>query len=385
MIESMDPSQLWLGACLGVLVVLVLFCVVQASAWRERAFLLQGAAGLVAVVALQSLVGRQPLLPPSVLLLVPAFAGLQLLDLLSHAGGLRTARRWLLAVCVIVLPLLAIASAWTRWAMPAGLVAWLAVVLLALLAAWRQSRPWVRWLAPGLAALAAAVFVVAADARASTVDEAVLLAGLLAAWSACTYLATAWRGRIVRETRVRIQARNTVDPLTGLATPMVLAERINAARHLTRRYGHPSVLMVVNLDNLSAIGAEFGPEAAEAAMLAAAARVREALLRSGDVAARLAHARVAVLAEGMAPGEAASTVAGRILVAGLKEPLPQTPAEFLRFRIVLAAVPAADLPPKQLLQRLNARLDQEVQSASERRIVTLTQDELLADPTTVSA
>lgn len=385
MIERMDPAPLWLGACVGVLVLLVLFCVVQASAWRERAFLLQGAAGLVAVVAVQSLVGQQPLLPPSVLLLVPAFAGLQLLDLLSHAGGLRTARRWLLAVCVIVLPLLAVAAAWTRWAMPAGLVAWLAVVLLALLPAWRQSRPWVRWLVPGLVALAAAVFVVAAETQASTVDDAVLLAGLLATWSACTYLATGWRGRIVGETRVRIQARNTIDPLTGLATPLVLAERVNAARHLTRRYGHPSVLMVVNLDNLSAIGAEFGPEAAEAAMLAAAARVREALLRSGDVAARLAHARVAVLAEGMAPGEAAATVAGRILVAGLKEPLPQTPAEFLRFRIVLAAVPAADISPKQLLQRLNARLDQEVQSASERRIVTLTQDELLAEPTTVSA
>jgi hypothetical protein len=106
--------------------------------------------------------------------------------------------------------------------------------------------------------------------------------------------------------------------------------------------------------------------------------VRDALLRDGDVAARVTHSRIGVLAEGVATGEASATVAGRILVAGLKEPLAAVPAEFLRFRIVLAAVPTEDVAPKVLLQRLNGRLDQEVQGASERRIVTLTQEELLA-------
>jgi hypothetical protein len=45
-------------------------------------------------------------------------------------------------------------------------------------------------------------------------------------------------------------------------------------------------------------------------------------------------------------------------------------------------VPTGDMTPKVLLQRLNARLDQEVQGASERRIVTVTQDELLAEQRT---
>jgi GGDEF domain-containing protein len=385
MIERIDPAHLWLGACVGGQVLLVFVCVIKANAYHERAFLLHGAATLMAVLAVQSLLGEQPLLPASVLLLVQALAGLQLLDLLSHAGGLRTARRWLLAVSAIALPVLVVAAAWTRWAMVAGTVLWLAVVVLALRPAWRQSLPWAGWLPPGLLALAGAGVVVAADTRPFTIADAVLLAGLLTLWSTCTYLATGWRGRIFGETRARLQARNTTDPLTGLATPLVLAERVHAARHLTRRYGHPSVLMVVNVDNLAAIGSEFGPEAAESAVLAAAGRIREALLRDGDVAARLAHARIAVLAEGVAPGQAAATVAGRILVAGLKDPLPAAKAEFLRFRIVMAAVPAADVAPKVLLQRLNARLDHEVQAASERRIVTLAQDELLADTTTATA
>lgn len=378
MIEKISPSHLWLGACVGGQVLLVFFCVIQANAYRERAFLLHGAATLMAVVAVQSLVGDQPLLPPAVLLLVPAFAGLQLLDLLSHAGGLRTARRWLLGASVVALPLLAAAAIYNPWALAAGITLWLAVVVLALRPAWRQSQPWIWWLPPALAALAFAIFIVAADGQPGTTDDAVLVAGLLTIWSACTYLGTGWRGRIFGETRARLQARNTTDPLTGLATPLVLAERVHAARHLTRRYGHPSVLMLVNVDNLGAISAEFGPEAAEAAVLAAASRVRESLLRDGDVAARLAHARIGVLVEGVAPAQAAATVAGRILVAGLKDPLPALKTEFLRFRIVLAAVPPDDIAPKALLQRLNTRLDQEVLGASERRIVTLTQDELLS-------
>ncbi|QJW84880.1 GGDEF domain-containing protein [Ramlibacter terrae] len=127
-------------------------------------------------------------------------------------------------------------------------------------------------------------------------DMALLVGGLLTAWSACVYLATGWRGRIRGETRARVKARNTIDPLTGLATPLVLSERVEAARHLTRRYGHPSVLMLVHIENPASLAHEFGPEAAESAVLAAAARVREALLRDGDVVARLTHTRMGVLA-----------------------------------------------------------------------------------------
>jgi GGDEF domain-containing protein len=378
MTERIDPAQLWLGAFVGAQVLVVFFCVIKANAYRERALLLHAAATLMGVVSVQVLIGNRPVLPPAVLLLVPALAGLQFLDLMSHAGGLRQARRWLLAVSAGVLPLLAVGAIYSVWAMAAGMVLWTAVVVLAMIRAWRQSKPWIWWLVPALAALALASLHMAVDAAPFDLDDAVLVAGLLTVWSGCTYLATGWRGRIFGETAARVQARNTTDPLTGLATPLVLAERVHAARHLTRRYGHPSVLMLVNIDNLAALAVEFGPEAAESAVLAAASRVREALLRDGDVAARLAHARIGVLAEGVAPGQAAATVAGRILVSGLKEPLAAVPAEFLRFRIVMAAVPVDDVSPKVLLQRLNARLDAEVQGNSERRIVTLTQEELLA-------
>ena len=373
---TIDSAQLWLGACVGAQVLLVFLAVIQANTYRERSLLLHGVATLMAVVAVQALVGREPLLPPAVLLLVPALAGLQLMELMSHAGGMRQVRRWLLATSAGVLPVLALAALYTDWALAGGIVVWLAVVVLLLLRGWRQSRPWVWWLPPAAAALAIAGFVVAADKPPYDMDDAVRLAALLTVWAACTYLAAAWRGRIFGETRARILARNTTDPLTGLATPMVLAERIAAVRHLTRRYGHPSVVMLVHIENLPSLATEFGPEAAESAVLAAASRVRESLLRDGDVAARLAHARIGVLAEGVGPAEAAATVATRILAAGLKEPLAAARAEYLRFRIVLAAVPADETTPKHLLHRLNQRMDLELRGGSERRIVTMALEDL---------
>ena len=383
MTDTIDPAQLWLGAFVGAQVLLLFFCVIKANAYRERPLLLHAAATLMSVLSVLSLIGRHPLAPTAVLLLVPSLAGLQLIDVLAHAGGLRQGRRWLFLASAVVLPVVALGALYTDWALVGGIVLWTSVVLLLVARAWRQSRPWIWWLPPALLALALASFRLAADAEPYDIDDAFWQAGLLTVWAACTYVATDWRGRIFGETRARVHGRTRTDPLTGLATPMVLAERVHAARNLTRRYGHPSVLMIVSIDNLGALMAEFGPEAAESAVLAAASRVRSALLRDGDVAARLTHSRIGVLAEGCAPLEAASTVASRILVAGLKEPLPAARAEYLHFRIVLAAVPVDDVAPIVLLQKLNTRLDQEVRAASERRIVTLGQEELSESPTTL--
>ena len=377
MSDRIDPAQLWLGACVGAQLLVVFLCVVKANTYRERPLLLHAAAALMGVVTLQAVLGPLGVDPWAIFLLVAALAGFQLLDLVSHAGGLRTLRRWLLGVSAVAMPVLAGASLATPWFAVAGLILWTVVVGLVLLRVWLQSQPWVWWLLPGLLALVLAGVGLLAQPGEPQLDDAVQFAALLTVWASCVYLASSWRGRLYGETQTRLKARNTVDPLTGLATPLVLLERVQAARHLTRRYGHPSVLMVVHIENLGAIAREFGPEAAEAAVLSAASRVRDALMRDGDVAARLAHARIGVLAEGAAPGQAAATVATRILAAGLKEPLAAAPAEYLRFRIVLGGVPAEEVAPRQLLNRLNTRLDAELQAGSERRIATLTQDELL--------
>jgi diguanylate cyclase (GGDEF)-like protein len=254
---------------------------------------------------------------------------------------------------------------------------WAAAVAVVMVRAWPQSQPWARWLLAGQVALALAAGWLGWDVLDERLDTPLPYSGLMAAWAATVYLATVWRSRQHSETRVRIDARSTVDPLTRLAMPMVFYERVQAVRNLMRRYGHPSVMMLVHIENLDRLARQYGPEVAEEALVTAANRVRETL-REGDIAARLSHSRIGVLAEGMAPPEGSANIASRILVAGLREPLAAAPADFLQFRIVLAAVPVDDTPPKAMLQRMATKLDDHLAlPAQERRILTLSDQDLL--------
>ncbi len=375
-----EPSELLaLGVFVGALVAVIVFGMTKAAQYGERAYLLHAAATMMAVLAIQSHIGRQLLPPQVVMAFVMAVAGMQLRDLIAHAGGLLHTRRWLVGVSVVLLPLLALASYWEPLVLLAAAAAWLVVAYVVVWQAWRQSRPWGWWVLPGIAALAAGSALLAWTMHLGEQSETVGLpvAALVMVWSACVYLATDWRERLVGETRARVNARNTLDPLTGLSMPIVLYERMHGARTMMRRYGHPTVLLLVHIENLTRLAAEFGPEASESVLLTAANRVRQAV-RDGDVTARVTHSRIAVLAEGLSTTEAASNIASRILVAGLKEPVPALPAEFLQFRIVMAAIPRDDVQPKAMLQRLNARLEQELYGSTERRIATLAPEELTA-------
>jgi GGDEF domain-containing protein len=367
-----------LGAFTGAQVLLVCLGVIIANAYRERALLLLSAATMTGVLAVQTLVGGHPLAAEATLLMVLALSGVQLLDLVSHAGALRQPRRWLAAISLGLLPVLALAEVAGGWhLLLPGFAAWVAVVAVIMLRTWPQSQPWARWLVPGQAALAAATAWLGWRSLDREPDPALPVAALLTLWSACIFVATAWRNRIFGETRLRIDARNTVDPLTGLLMPLIFYDRVFAVRNLIKRYGHPSVLILVHIEHLQSLGAKFGPEVSESAVLVAANRIREAL-RDGDVAARVSHSRIGILAEGLAPPEAAANIATRILTAGLREPLPAAPTEFLNFRIVLAAVPISDIAPKAVLQKMATRLDDELSSPGERRILTMPADEVLA-------
>jgi diguanylate cyclase (GGDEF)-like protein len=365
-----------LGAFAGAQVLVICFSVIIANAYRERTLLFHAAAAVLAVIAVQMLSGGHPYLAEGAVLLVLAVDGMGLLDLVSHVGALRQPRRWLAAVSFGLLPALAVAAAVARWhLLLLGFTAWLLVVTVMMLRAWGQSQPWARWLVPGQLALGAAAGWLGWRSLDAEPDPALPLAGMLSAWGAAVFLASSWRSRIFSETRLRVDARNTVDPLTGLSTPLIFFDRVHAVRSLIKRYGHPSVLLLVHIEHLDKLRAEFGPEVAESAVLVAANRIREAL-RDGDVAARISHSRIAVLAEGISLAEGSANIASRILVAGLKEALPAAPTEFLHFRIVLTAVPVDETPAKTLLQRMAAKLDELLRAASERRIVALTAEDL---------
>jgi GGDEF domain-containing protein len=367
-----------LGVCAGVQVLVVCLSVIYANAYRERAMLLHGAATMMGVLAVQTLVGGHPFLAEAAVLLVLALDGLQLRDLVSHAGALHQPRRWLIGVSAVLLPALALAGFLGRWhlLLPA-LAAWISALVIIMIRAWPQSQPWARWLVPGELSLAAGAGWLGWRSLDAEPDPALPLSAMLSLWAVAIFLANGWRSRIVSETRIRIDARTTIDPLTGLSTPLIFYDRIRAVRSLMKRYGHPGILLLVHIENLPRLADEFGPEVAESALLVAASRTRQAL-RDGDVAARLSHARIGVLAEGMSMAEGSSNIASRILAAGLREPLPAAAGEFLHFRILLTPVPESNVSPRVLLQRLAGRMDEQLLAPTERRIVAIPTDELLA-------
>jgi GGDEF domain-containing protein len=360
----------------GAQVMVVFFSVVMANSYHERALLLHAGATTLGVIAAGVLAAGRPALAQTSLLLLLSFAGMQVRDMVSTSGAVRNPRLWLTVLCAIVLPAAALGTAATglNLLLP-GVAAWTAVTMLLLLRAWPQSRPWVSWLAGGCAALAGGAGWLGWRSLDAVPDPALPLAACLTLWAALTHLTTVWRSRILSETRVRMDARNTVDPLTGLAAPLVFYQRVHAVRNLMRRYGHPSVLMLAHIENLQQLYSQFGPEVAESAVLVAADRIRQTL-SDGDVAARLSHSRIGMLCEGVGLAEAAANVASRILVAGLKDPLPLAPTEVLQFRIVMALVPVTDVAPKGVLQKMSDRLDASLREGGERRIVTLGDDEL---------
>jgi diguanylate cyclase (GGDEF)-like protein len=364
-----------LALCMGAQLLVVCMGLVVAGTFRDRALLLHAGATLLGVLATGALLAGQGLVAEAALLLMLAAAGMQLRDLVSHAGALRNPRRALVGVCTGLLPLLALAciAGWNT--LLVGVGAWAAVMTVLMLRAWRLTQPWMSWVVMGYVPLLAASIWLGWRSLDGEPDPPLPLAVFLTAWAATTYLATIWRSRIFGETRVRLAARNRVDPLTGLPTPLVFHERVHAVRHLVRRFGHPSVLLLVHIENLQDLQSEFGPEVAESAVLVAASRIRQAM-REGDVAARISHSRFAVLCEGIDLAECVSNVASRVLVAGLKEPLPAAPSEFLHFRVALALVPVSDVPAAKLLERLSQRMQAQLVEASERRIVTVSAGEL---------
>lgn len=370
-----------LGGFIGAQVLVVCLSVVIANAYRDRALMFHALAVVLAILVVGALAWPDATeagsdaahMPPTVMFALLSVVGWQLRELVNHMGALRQPLRWLVVTCA-ALPLVAALDLVMGWnLLVVGALGLTAILAIVMVRAWPQIKPWGWWVLIGLAPLLGAAFWLGLRPESTSI---VAMAAALSLWAASTYIATVWRSRLLSETRLRMEARNLVDPLTGLSTPLIFMDRIEAARSLIQRYGHPSVLLMAQIENLGALAEEFGPEVAESAVLVAASRIRQSL-GSGDVAARISHARIAVLAEGVSAAQGAADLGTRILVAGLKEPLPAAPTEFVQFRLVVAPLPVGDSSAKTLLQRLATQLDAQMRAPSERRIVTLTAEELL--------
>ncbi|MFL6693368.1 MAG: GGDEF domain-containing protein [Ramlibacter sp.] len=364
-----------LGALMGAQLLLVVLSMLIANAYRDRGLLVHAAGVTLGVVVIDGLVSPLHSLASAGLLGVMGFSAMHVQGLTTHVGSLRPFRRWMSATSMLLAalallatvvrePLLLVLGAFVLFGLDAAVLP----------RAWPQSKPWALWVIAGQGALLVAGLLVGLPGLPQ--DNQLLLGVLLAFWSMAIYLASVWRSRVFGERRWQQAAERHEDPLTGLATAAVLGQRVQLARSLMRRHGHPSSLLLVHVDELARIANELGAQRAEAATLEAGLFVRSALGRA-DVAGRIGQNRFAILSEGSSTQEAAAHVATRIVSAGLREPLHSVEGAFLHFRIVVAELPIDDASVPALLQSLGERLDADVVRRSERRIHILPAEDLV--------
>lgn len=362
---SKASPDLLLGLFLGGDSVLMVLSVLVANAYRERLLLVlaAGVAGVIATTVLQASPWHEGV--PQSLMAVMALACLHLRALTSHVGSLRPHQRWMTggALAIALVGLADVVSPWRL--LPAGTALWILVATLVTLRAWPQSRPWIVWTVPGHVALAAAAVHYGLSAHPGGADPT--LAAILGFWAMALYLASVWRSRVFGEDQSRRATAETFNPLTGLATAEILGRRVQSARALMRRYGHPGSILLVHVEHLASVAQRLGAETAEGVALEAGTRIRDAL-GAGDVAARLRAERFAVLSEGTAPAEAAARLGSRILSNGLRAPLSVLPGNYLHFRIAITELPAEGVPLPELLEQLGERLDADVARARDKRI-----------------
>lgn len=156
------------------------------------------------------------------------------------------------------------------------------------------------------------------------------------------FYALTLRGSARREAALRASALSRSDTLTGLAHTRAFLERLDDALRRSAALKHACALLVVRISNYESIIAEFGRDAAERALVVAAALLRK-VTGDVDMAARVGEHTFALLVEGPALAQDAANRAQQLVASGLR------PAEGLPAGIVLKFhVAAAMLPDRQL-------------------------------------
>jgi diguanylate cyclase (GGDEF)-like protein len=164
------------------------------------------------------------------------------------------------------------------------------------------------------------------------------------------------RGSRRREARVRAAALARNDALTGLAHARTLLQRLDAALHRCSTLKHACALLVAKIANYDAIVAEYGRDTAERSLVVAASHMRN-ITADVDMAARVGDHTFAVLLEGPATPQQATSRAQQLVAGGLRESAGLPPGLMLKFHIAVAMLPDRQLDADRALAWLREAVE----------------------------
>jgi diguanylate cyclase (GGDEF)-like protein len=159
----------------------------------------------------------------------------------------------------------------------------------------------------------------------------------------------------LRESEERFRHMALHDALTGLATRLLLQDRLHIAIESAKRHGAGLALLMVDLDKFKGINDSFGHPAGDEVLRVTADRILETV-RSSDTVARLGGDEFAVLLAGLNDSRMAEVVAAN-LVKALACPISLESSEVpVSVSIGLCIALAGDLDEDQLMKNADAAL-----------------------------
>lgn len=156
---------------------------------------------------------------------------------------------------------------------------------------------------------------------------ACVLTGTLAvlAWVVVLRRRVELQANLLRESEERFRHMALHDALTGLATRLVLQDRLGVALERAKRLQTGLGLLMLDLDGFKGINDTFGHHAGDEVLRTAANRLTDAV-RSSDTVVRMGGDEFVVLLTDLAGPKAAETVAAN-MVAALAQPVSFDGAE----------------------------------------------------------
>lgn len=373
-----------LGIAVGVLGLVMVFSLIIAWAYDEQTLLVIAAylAFMVGAPSLLAGAGISIRVASHMLLIAgPALASGLLFWLLKNREPAGLAKGLMVAVGMASLALAGISVATgAETATPASVAAsvgWLGLLLgfscYLLEQSWHTAGPWKWWVLVGLwAGLAISTLLLTGVVAVSESQGPLGLMLLLQVPP--IYLALVWRSRLLNESRLRGEAADVIDPLTGLATTRVLVERLMRVMSRAHQSQTNSALFLIEVKNWQGLLNELGPEFGEKLLLEAALRLRRAI-GDNDLAARTAGGRFAVVAQGLSSDEDVRALATRLVVTGLRIDSPLLPGVEFQFRVLVSQLklsrPMALPDTEGWLQELATQFSQWPHSHRSRSILVV--------------
>lgn len=359
------------GAFAGISLLVLALSILIGYAYSER-MLGWHAATLAAALAAQALSHNSPQLAFILNTLQLALAVQTLCKVLGTGGAMRKAAFGVrvFSVVTLIASILLLAFEWLS-ARQIGilLLPGFAFTLWYLYRASKPDMPWLAWLVLGQLSLFVHWLM------ATQVHEIFLSAppvGTLAAlamFASSTYIGMVWKSRMSSENTLRVEARERIDPLTGLSMPRVFFDRVDGAILRSRHLRYANAMMLIRVENIDQIVADQKLDNAERVVLTASRAIADAL-RSQDSATRLAGNRFSVMVEGLEK-DTANNIATKILANGLRASEWGLPGSDLQLQIVMIELDSAEVTSSAVLILLEDCLRKMTVQAGASRIRNL--------------